>query len=294
LEEKMSSVLVTGGSGYIGSCLALLLRKEGYNVTVFDVREPAVDVGYINGDITDKALVQTVAAEFDSVVHLAAIAGYPACDKDPDKAWKTNVGGTENIRSAGKPLVFASALSSYGEQAMLEIDETVPLNPKSVYARTKSDAEGLVQRESAVILRFASVFGVSPRMRWDLLVNDFVHRAVKTGKIELYEEHVRRDFLHVGDAAKSILFALKHFAGMAGDVFNVTGVNVTKRELASIIASFLKVEILPTAGADQEKRNFIFSSKKIRSLGFTPSHTLEHGVKELIDAARSEPDIRGG
>lgn len=293
-------VLVTGGAGYIGSSLVGVLLERGYRVTIFDrfdfgifpllpfVSDPNLKI--IKGDVRDKvALKQAIGTNnITAVIHLAAIVGYPACAQAPEEAVAINEQGTANVVEAlrpGQKLVFASTGSCYGAIDALCTEET-PICPLTLYGRTKAVAEGLVASAGGVILRLATLFGVSHRMRLDLLINDLTGRALNEHAISLYEANFRRTFLHVRDAANAFYFALCKYNRMTGQVFNVgdESMNMTKRLAAEKIAQAIGEVQLDFAceGEDKDKRDYEVSYEKIRKLGFRSTITLEEGIDELI------------
>src|SRR5512138_150297 len=241
----MERVLLTGGAGYIGSLLAPMLLRAGHQVTIFDrflfgaspllgfSAHPRLEI--VKGDVRDRGAIAAAVRRHDWILHLAAIVGYPACAADEALAISTNVDGTANVvdsMSKAQRLVFASTGSTYGKVDGTCTEES-PTAPLSLYGRTKRDAERLVQDRGVphVVMRFATVYGSSPRMRLDLLVNDFVYQALHNKQIVLYEGHYRRTFLHSTDAAAVYPFAMANWEKMAGGVFNVgdESMNCTKR-----------------------------------------------------------------
>ena len=295
--ETPMRILVTGGAGYIGSLLCPVLLDAGHEVILLDslmfgvqpilhfITHPKLEV--VHGDIRDPRVVAPLAAKVDAVLHLAAIVGYPACAADPTTAETTNVDGTRVLVEALAPsqmLVYASTGSTYGQCEAVATEET-PINPLTLYGRTKRDAERLVVEKGGVGLRFATVFGLSPRLRLDLLVNDFCYQAYHHKQVILFEGHHRRTFLHARDAAAVYPFTLDHYAAMRGDVYNVgaSDMNYTKIEVARAI-KVLQPFYLHEAdvGEDLDKRNYEVSYAKINALGYHATITLDEGIREML------------
>lgn len=292
-------VLVTGGSGYIGSVLVPMLLEQGYEVTVYDAFKYGVTsllsvsgnprLHLIRGDICDVSLLQPVLIEVDAVIHLAAIVGYPACDSDPVEATRVNVTGTQTLASVidknRHKTVYASTGSCYGRLDSLCTEET-PISPLSLYGETKAKGEEILLEKNAVVLRLATLFGLSPRPRFDLLINSLTEEAIKKKNISIYEANFKRTFLHVKDAARAFMFALEKFDVMSRNVFNVGDevMNMTKGEAVYKIQSFLPETIinLSSEGEDKDKRDYHVSYSKISKLGFSSHFTLEDGIQELI------------
>lgn len=289
-------VLVTGGAGYLGSVLVPMLLDDGHEVVVFDklnfsvisILHYAVSerVQIVVGDVRDTEALARAAEGCDAVVHLAAIVGFPACAADPTLAESTNLGGTRNVVEAldGRPMIFASTGSAYGAVDGVCTEDT-PINPVSLYGHTKAEGERLSREKGAVALRFATVFGVAPRLRLDLLVNDFVYKAIHERSIVLYEGHFRRTFLHIKDAARAIVFALNNYAKMTGEAYNVgdESMNYTKRDIAQIIRQKVPYNLYEAdIGHDQDQRDYAVSYEKIRKLGYGVEIDLDTGVNELI------------
>ncbi len=290
-------ILVTGGAGYIGTLLIPRLLERNYKVKLFDnftwgvkpILHFAGDdrVEIITGDVRDESAVKEAMKDCDAVFHLAAIVGYPACAADPRKAISTNVDGTravvENL-SRDQIYVFASTGSTYGKVDGV-CDENTPIAPLTLYGATKSEGEKMSLDVGGAALRFATVFGLSPRLRLDLLVNDFVFQALRNRQIILYEGHFRRTFLHSKDAAESYLFALDNYEKMRGEAFNIgdDSMNYTKKEIALFIKSKVDYYLHEAdIGEDLDKRDYEVSYKKINKLGFKAKIDLETGVNELI------------
>jgi len=293
-------ILVTGGAGYVGSILVPMLLQRGHDVVLFDAfiwgvkpilhfaTHPRVEI--ITGDIRDRNAIGSAMRRCDVVLHLAAVVGYPACAADRERAISTNVDGTRNIveQLGDQELIFASTGSTYGKVEGICTEDT-PIDPLTLYGSTKWQAERMVTERGGVALRFATVFGVSPRLRLDLLVNDFVYSALHNKQIVLYEGHFRRTFLHVVDAARSYLFAMDHFEQMAGEAFNVGdgSMNYTKRQVALAIKKHIDYYLHEAdVGEDLDKRDYEVSYEKINRLGFQARIGLDAGIRELIKVLR--------
>lgn len=293
-------VLVTGGAGYIGSSLVPLLLERGYRVTVFDKFEygifPLLSVAsdtnlhIIKGDVCNKSqLKAALTDDITSVVHLAAIVGYPACDRDQALAVQVNEGGTSNVVELLKEhqkLVFASTGSCYGAVEDICTEES-KICPLTLYGSTKARAEEIVGTRSSVILRLATLFGLSHRMRLDLLINDLTYRSLTERSIDLYEGSFRRTFLHVRDAANAFYFAIAKYEQMKGQVFNVgdESMNMSKEEAARKIVTQIPFPChlnLAGQGEDRDKRDYEVSYEKIKKLGFRSTISLEEGIEELV------------
>jgi len=295
--EKTMKILVTGGSGYIGSLLIPLLLERGNKVTIFDnylwgvrpILHYANDknLEIVTGDVRDENVIKPYIAQSDVIIHLAAIVGYPACASDPARAISTNVDGTRNIvrnMSKHQQLIFASTGSTYGKVDGV-CDENTPIAPLTLYGFTKSEGEKMSLEVGGVGLRFATVFGLSPRLRLDLLINDFVYQAVHQKQIVLYEGHFRRTFLHSRDAAQSYLFTLDNYDKMQGEAFNIGDdkMNYTKKQIALVIKNYLNFYLHEAdIGEDLDKRDYEVSYEKINNLGFKITIDLNEGIEELI------------
>lgn len=294
-------VLVTGGAGYIGSVLTPLLLENGYEVRVLDdlmyggttllphFRNPMFD--FVKADIRDLAAMQAAVQGCDAVIHLAAIVGFPACRKHPELAQTVNVAGTQAVAAAAGPdrlVLFGSTGSNYGALVDEVCTEETPLNPLSLYGKTKTAAERyLMDHCRTIAYRFATAFGVSPRMRLDLLVNDFVYTAMKMKYLVIYESHFMRTFIHVYDIARSFLFALEHAQQMAGQVYNVGSetMNYSKAQVCELIRRKVDYYLhFADVGEDADKRNYVVSYKKIKALGYDTTIGLEEGIDELVRA----------
>lgn len=298
-------ILVTGGAGYIGSILVPALLQRGFSVTVIDnliydqasllhcCADPHFD--FIKMDICDYGAVATLLPQFDIILPLAAIVGAPACKKNPALTRLVNYEAQMHLVkqiSFGQMVIFPTTNSGYGIGASHSYcTEESPLRPISEYGRHKVQVEqAFLEKGNAITYRLATVFGMSPRMRLDLLVNDFVYRAYKDGFIILFEEHFRRNYIHVRDVAQAFLFGIDHFDRMKAEPYNVglSLANLTKRQLCEKIKEYVPNFYLHSAhvGEDPDKRDYLVSNEKIESLGWRPAYTLDDGIKELLKGFR--------
>lgn len=298
-------ILVTGGAGYIGSILVPALLSQGYSVTVLDVllfnQTPLLECcsnpnfEFIRGDICETPLIDKLMAQSDIIIPLAAIVGAPACKLSPTQADLVNRQAHRNIVnkvSNDQRVIFPTTNSGYGigEKDAFCTEES-PLRPISDYGRAKVEIEqAFLDKGNAVTFRLATVFGVSPRMRMDLLVNDFTYRAYKDRSIILFEENFRRNFIHIADVAKAFIFAIENFQGMKGEPFNVglSSANLTKRQLCEKIKEQVPDFYIYRApiGEDPDKRDYLVSNAKIEAVGWLPERSLDDGIKELLKAYR--------
>lgn len=295
-------ILVTGGAGYIGSVFVPELLRAGHEVTVIDNfmygQTPLLDVCYfptltiVRGDARDEELIKKHLPGEDFIIPLAALVGAPLCDKDPVAARTVNLEAVEMIlrlRSPGQKIIFPNTNSGYGRMAegVAMCDETTPLEPISLYGRLKVEAEKkLLAAGDAVIFRLATVFGISPRPRLDLLVNDFVYRAVYDRAVIVFEGRFKRNYIHVRDVARAFIHAMDNFEKMKNEVYNVglSDANLSKLELCAEIKKQLPqfVFLESPIGEDPDKRNYIVSNEKIEKTGFKPQVSLQEGITELI------------
>jgi len=296
-----SKILITGGAGYIGSVLVPQLLQKGYKVTVLDnfmyKQKSLLDVCYhsgleiIPGDVRNNNLLKRKVKKHDIIIPLAAIVGALSCDRDKPLSTAVNQIHVENISewiTENQMLLFPVTNSGYGiGQEGKYCDETTPLNPISHYGKTKVAAEKiLLEMKNVVSFRLATVFGVSPRMRMDLLVNDFVYRAYKDRFIVLFESHFKRNYIHIRDIANVFLHAIVNYESMKGEAYNVglSDANLSKRELCEKIKGHLPdFHIFESEIAeDPDKRDYIVSNKKIESTGWKPEYSIDDGITELI------------
>lgn len=294
-------ILVTGGAGYIGSVLVPMLLTEGHCVTVLDNfmygQSSLLDCCHlknltvIRGDVRDKKYLSKLVAKADAILTLACLVGAPVCAKDPETAKAVNFEAVKNIMELMSPrqlLIFPSTNSGYGVgQADIYCDENTPLHPISLYGQLKVDLESiLLDKGNCVTFRFATLFGISPRMRLDLLVNDFTYRAVTDRCVVLFEPHFKRNYLHVRDAARAFIHALQNYDEMKGRPYNVglSDANLSKLELCQVIQKQIPEFHFVTAeyGKDPDQRNYIVSNQRIEATGFKPAVSLDEGIQELI------------
>jgi nucleoside-diphosphate-sugar epimerase len=294
-------ILVTGGAGYLGSTLVPDLLAEGHHVTVLDnfmFTQSSLNhvcshenFRVVNGDIRIEDQIVPLVREADVIIPLAALVGAPLCTKDPVGAKTVNRDAILlmlKLVSKEQIILMPTTNSAYGSGEKDNFcTEDSPLNPISSYAIEKVAVEKeLMQRENSISFRLATVFGMSPRMRIDLLVNDFTHRAVKDAAVVLFESQFKRNYIHVRDVSKAFRHGLANFDKMKSEIFNVglSDANVSKWELCEVIKrqvpNFTFVEA--AHGKDPDQRNYIVSNAKIEATGFKPDHSLESGVAELI------------
>ena len=292
------NVLVTGGAGFIGTSLVPMLLERGWKVRVLDClmfggdpllpffRNP--NFQFVKGDVRSPAEVSAAMEGCDVVIHLAAIVGFPACRKDPKLAEEVNVHGTRNVAAAAgrdRLVLFGSTGSNYGDVKEDICTEDTPLHPLSLYGQTKTIAEGeLLTQCTTVAFRFATAFGVSGRLRLDLLVNDFVYKAVTQQYLVVYEKHFLRTFIHVHDMCRAFLFAIDHRDRMAGNVYNIGSekMNFSKQQICQVIEKQIPCYVhYADVAEDLEKRNYFVSYRKITDLGFDTTLSVEEGVGEL-------------
>jgi nucleoside-diphosphate-sugar epimerase len=298
----MANILVTGGAGYIGSILVPNLLDEGHNVTVLDnfmygqtsLNQLCANKNFnvYNGDVRLKHDLFPLLKQADIIIPLAAYVGAPLCNKDPIGATSTNKDAIfmmiDNL-SKEQIVIMPTTNSAYGTGTYCT--EESALNPISRYAIDKVEVEKrLLDHPNTISYRLATVFGMSPRMRIDLLVNDFVHRAVKDGFTILFEGHFKRNYIHVSDISNAFIHAINKYDSMKNEVYNVglSEANISKKELCEIIQKYLPTFTFMEAevGKDPDQRNYIVSNDKIESTGFKTQMGLDAGIQELIKGYR--------
>jgi nucleoside-diphosphate-sugar epimerase len=295
------NILVTGGAGYIGSVLVPELLKLGNKVTVLDnfmykqnsLLDCCIYDGFkvIKGDVRDENILKTLLREIDYIIPLAALVGAPLCDNDKIGAVTVNrdaVSSLVKLSSKEQRFIIPTTNSGYGiGQKGIYCTEDTPLMPITLYGKVKMEAEKIVlDRKNSISFRLATAFGISPRMRIDLLVNDFVYRAVKDRFVVVFEGHFKRNYIHIRDVVRAFIHAIDNFDKIKDQAYNVglSDANLSKIELCKKIRElvpdfvFLEAEV----GEDPDKRDYIVSNEKIERMGFKPIYSIEMGIKELI------------
>jgi nucleoside-diphosphate-sugar epimerase len=293
-------ILVTGGAGYLGSVIVDKMLKAGYEVIVLDkllfnqtsllqyTSNPNFKFYY--GDVRNVTELERFCKEADVIIPLAAIVGFPACAADPKLAKEINFEQIVNIVkfAKDKKILYPNTNSGYGiGVGQTECTEESPLTPISVYGQTKCDSENFLRENtSAITFRLATVFGVSPRMRTDLLVNDFTYKAITDKYIVVFEKNFKRNFIHVEDVASTFLFMLENYETYKGEVFNVglSSANLSKKELLEKIQYHVKDFAVAYNDyyEDPDKRDYIVSNSKLEGTGWVPEWDLDRGIKQLI------------
>jgi len=295
-------ILITGGAGYIGSILTPELLRAGHEITVIDsflynqtslldvCNYPTLTV--VRGDARDENLIKKHIAGKDFIIPLACLVGAPLCDKDPIAATTTNRDAVLmllKLRAPEQKIIFPNTNSGYGRMAkgVAFCDETSPLEPVSLYGKLKVETEeALLRAGNAITFRLATVCGISPRMRLDLLVNDFVYRAVNDRAVILFEANFKRNYIHVRDVATAFMHAMDNFETMKNQTYNVglSDANLSKKELCEEIQKQLPkfVFVESAIGEDPDKRNYIISNEKIEKTGFKTQVSIQNAIAELI------------
>ena len=300
-----TSILVTGGAGYLGSILCEHLLAAGYRVTVLDklmygqhslfhlCANPNFE--FVFGDARDEALLKRLVKDTDVIIPLAAIVGAPACDRDPWLAQSVNLEAVQllnRLRSPQQLIIYPNTNSGYGTKSGEAFcTEETPLDPISLYGQTKVQAElELLNSPNTITLRLATVFGMSPRMRLDLLVNHFVYAAITDGYVVIFEKDFKRNYVHIRDVADCFLYCLTHTDKMLGRPFNLglDDANLSKEELALKVKDYVPKFYLHFAplGSDPDKRNYVVSNQRLREAGFEARRSLDEGIQELLKGYR--------
>jgi nucleoside-diphosphate-sugar epimerase len=294
-------ILITGGAGYLGSVLTPTLLAQGHEVTVLDnfyfKQNSLLDCcqyekfQIIRGDCREESIVKALVAKADLIIPLAALVGVPLCNTDALATKTTNQDAVETIcRLAGRNqwVIMPVTNSGYGvgEKGKFCTEET-PLKPISTYGVTKVKAEeAVLSRDNSLSFRLATVFGCAPRMRLDLLLNDFVYRAVHDRAVVVFEGHFKRNYIHIRDVTRAFLHGIAHFEKMKGQPYNVglDDANLSKLELCAVIQRHLPKFVFVEApiGEDPDKRDYIVSNARIAATGFKPEWNLDRGIVELI------------
>jgi nucleoside-diphosphate-sugar epimerase len=294
-------ILITGGAGYIGSVLTPKLLSNNHEVTILDnfmfnqltltdsCQYENFDI--IRGDTRDVEILKKIIPKFDIIIPLAALVGAPMCNMDPIGAKTINQDSIEmiiEIATDDQIILMPVSNSGYGVGEKDKFcDEDSPLNPISLYGVTKVKAEKMVlERRNSATFRLATVFGMSSRMRLDLLVNDFVYRAINDRTLVIFEGHFKRNYIHIQDVANIFLYAIDNFENMKGKAYNVglDDANLSKIELANQIKKHLPNFVFLEApiGEDPDKRDYIVSNQRLAETGFRTEWDLDRGIKELI------------
>ncbi len=295
-------IVVTGGAGYIGSILVPRLLAAGHDVLVLDnlmfgphaIMPLFIHPGFsfAEVDVTDRDALAPHLKDADAVIHLAALVGYPLCKKMPRLAVEVNVDGARNVAELTPPdarIVYASTGSNYGEVVGICTEDT-PLNPLSLYGETKTKAEEIfLERPGTVSLRFATAFGIAPRLRLDLMINDFAFQAIHNRYLVIYEKHFRRTFIHIQDIAAAIQFMTERPDKLEHRVYNVghDSMNYTKEQIVSLLRQ--RTDFLThfaEIGSDDDKRDYEVSYARIHETGFQIEVDIERGLDEVIGALR--------
>ena len=298
-------ILVTGGAGYLGSVLCERLLRAGYQVTVVDnlmyrqqslfhlCADPRFE--FVFGDARDEELMVRLIRQADVLIPLAAVVGAPACDRDPWLAKSVNLEAVKmlnRLRSSDQLVITPTTNSGYGTQSGdVYCTEETPLEPISLYGQTKAQAEAaLLETENAISLRLATVFGTSPRMRLDLLVNHFVHAAVTDRYIVIFEKDFKRNYVHIRDVADCFVYGIEHAEAMVGRPYNVglDQANLSKEQLAMAIKAHVPDFYIHYSeiGSDPDKRNYIVSNQRLREAGFEAQRSIDEGIVELLKGYR--------
>ena len=297
----MKKILVTGGAGYIGSKLITRLISLNYKVTVIDVLKfssnslnhlfESKNFIFIKGDVRNKTLMRKLIKKNEFIIPLAALVGAPLCKQNKKEAISVNLESIKYLmKNIGKKnkVIYLTTNSGYGVgEKNKYCDETSPLNPISLYGKTKVEAEKIIMKyKNSIGFRLATVFGYSYRMRTDLLVNNFVFKSVRDKKLTIYEPHFRRNYIHINDVVEGIIFSIKNFKKLKSNVYNLglSSANLTKLMLANKIKKqikSLKIEIVRNK-KDPDQRDYYVSNKKIERKGFKAKVNIEEGISELI------------
>jgi nucleoside-diphosphate-sugar epimerase len=295
-------ILITGGAGYLGSALiSELIKKDSVELTVVDdlsygqtsLIKYCRHINFIRKDVYD--LTSDEMSGFDYIIPLAAIVGAPACKFNEERAWRTNCTSvTKILENCGEAkVIIPTTNSGYGvtkeyDGDLLHCTEETELNPISVYGASKVAAEKAVLDYGGISLRLATVFGLSSRMRMDLLVNDFVYKACRDKYIVLFESHFKRNYIHIQDVVGAFIHCIENYEAMKGQAYNVglSSANISKLELCRKIQKYIPDFYIEESdiNKDPDQRNYIVSNEKIEKTGWKPAYTLDDGIKEIMNA----------
>ena len=299
----MKRVLVTGGAGYIGSKLVTKLLDKNYKVTVIDILKFSSkslnhlfnnkNFTFIKGDVRNKKLMTKLIKKNDFIIPLAALVGAPLCEKNKKEAISVNLDSIKHlmriISKKRNRIIYLTTNSGYGVgEKNKYCDENSPLNPISLYGRTKVEAENVIMKnKNSIGFRLATVFGYSYRMRTDLLVNNFVFKSLNERKLTIFEPHFRRNYIHIDDVVDGIIYSIKNFNSLKSNVYNLglSSANLTMYMLAKKIKNqlrYLKIKIVKNR-KDPDQRDYYVSNKKIEKKGFKAKISLDEGIRELIN-----------
>ena len=297
----MKKILITGGAGYLGSAITRRLIEK-HEVIVYDNlmynQTSLVDLShnpnftFHYGDVREWSKLKYIVEQCDVIIPLAGLVGFPICEKDKELATSINTTQIKNIvdiLTDDQKILFPNTNSGYGSRVDGEVDETNDLTPITHYGKTKCEAEDYVLRESnGISFRLATVFGVSSRMRTDLLVNDFVYKLLTDRYITLFEHKFVRNFIHIQDVSRAFEYMIDNYYTFNNEIFNLglSDENITKKQLVEKIQSHIPNTSVNYSDyyEDPDKRDYIVSNKKIESTGWKPIFTLDDGIKELIQA----------
>jgi nucleoside-diphosphate-sugar epimerase len=298
-------ILVTGGAGFLGSILCEHLLRDGYSVTVLDNLAHGQGslfhlcahekFNFVRGDVRDEKTINQLIKNVDVIIPLAAVVGAPACDRDPWAATSVNLEAIKiinRLRSPSQWVIYPTTNSGYGTKTGdVFCTEETPLEPITLYGQTKVDAElDLLNSPNTITLRLATVFGMSPRMRIDLLVNHFVYAAITDGYIVIFEKDFKRNYVHIRDVADCFCHCIKNADKMKGRPYNVglDAANLSKEQLALKVKDYVPNFFIhfSEVGSDPDKRNYIVSNERLREVGFEAKRSIDDGIKELLKGYR--------
>lgn len=277
-------ILVTGSESYIGAVLMPMLQIAGHEPYGFDKK-------HLN-DICNEDQLIIAMRDMDAIIHLAAVSTPADCEANPNLAHEVNVEAIKmiNVLRSKRPIFYPNTNIGYGAKKKQSVyDEKSPMNPQSVYGKTKCEGEQLIlDAGDCVVLRLASLFGYSSSMRWNLLLNFYVKEALEKGRLDIYEGHVKRNFLHVKDICRAFIHAIDNYDTMKNEIYNVgLDIHPTKTELALYIkGKILDLVIDEVVGSDPDQRDYVISNEKIKSTGWKPEFTINDGIEELIGVLR--------